>query len=225
MARYTTFRTISAKHSRTRARNGNPRGVRSATAIPASRRLDGNRSRTGRQAPRADRRRCNRRACRASHDRTAQLRRGCQGRRGGLSASTFTARHGFETLVLDAGESILRRNAHLENFPGFPAGVNARHLLDLLGEQAETAGADRREGRVTSVAQAESGFTVETADGDRWAARYVVAATKNGTDYLREGDGVEFIERGKNFVDTDEGGTRGRRRTFTRGGPTGRYGR
>jgi thioredoxin reductase len=124
----------------------------------------------------------------------------------GLSASTFTARHGFETLILDAGESILRRNAHLENFPGFPAGVNARHLLDLLGEQAETAGADRREGRVTSVAQAESGFTVETADGDRWAARYVVAATKNETDYLRGIDGVGFIDRGKTFVDTDEGG-------------------
>lgn len=36
-----------------------------------------------------------------------------------LVAATFTARHGLDTLVVDAGESILRRNAHLENFPGF----------------------------------------------------------------------------------------------------------
>ena len=39
----------------------------------------------------------------------------------------------------DAG-SLLRRNAHPESFPGFPAGVNPRQLLDLMGEQAETAG-------------------------------------------------------------------------------------
>jgi len=33
----------------------------------------------------------------------------------GLSAATFTARTGLETLVIDTDESILRRNAHLEN--------------------------------------------------------------------------------------------------------------
>ena len=44
----------------------------------------------------------------------------------GLSAATFTARHGLDTLVLDAGGSILGRNAHLENFPGFPVGVYCR---------------------------------------------------------------------------------------------------
>jgi thioredoxin reductase len=38
----------------------------------------------------------------------------------GLSAAVFTARHGLDTLVVDAGESILRRNAHLENFPRLP---------------------------------------------------------------------------------------------------------
>jgi len=81
----------------------------------------------------------------------------------GLSAATFTARHGFDMLVVDAGESILRRNAHLENFPGFPAGVNARQLLDLLGEQAETAGATRHEATVTGVTRTDDGFAVETS--------------------------------------------------------------
>ena len=58
----------------------------------------------------------------------------------GLTASIFTARHDFDTVVLDAGGSILRRNAHLENYPGFPAGVNSRLLLDAMGEQAEQIG-------------------------------------------------------------------------------------
>jgi thioredoxin reductase len=138
----------------------------------------------------------------------------------GLSAATFTARHGLDTLVLDAGGSILRRNAHLENFPGFPAGVNARLLLEMMGDQADRAGADRREAEVHCVRPASDGgnasqtgedsgrFVVETTDGDRYGSGYVVAATKNAVDYL-EVDGVGVIDRGKSFVDVDEGGRTG----------------
>jgi len=57
----------------------------------------------------------------------------------GLSAAVFTARHGLDTLVLDASESILRHNAHLENVPGFPASVNGQQLLDLLSERQTRA--------------------------------------------------------------------------------------
>jgi thioredoxin reductase len=139
----------------------------------------------------------------------------------GLSAALFTARHGLDTLVLDSGESILRRNAHLENFPGFPAGVNARGLLDLLGEQVETAGADRREAVVRRVRRVEDedeegdgdgdgdGFAVETEAGERYRTRYVIAATKNATGYLADLDGVGILDRGKTFVDVDERGRTG----------------
>jgi thioredoxin reductase len=127
----------------------------------------------------------------------------------GLSAAVFTARHGLDTLVLDSGESILRRNAHLENFPGFPAGVNGRQLLDLLGEQAENAGAEHRETIVTRVEQAEDGFAVETDAGERYHTQFVIAATKNTTDYLADLDGVGIVDRGKTFVDTDERGRTG----------------
>lgn len=131
----------------------------------------------------------------------------------GRSAAVFTARHGLDTLVIDSGESILRRNAHLENFPGFPAGVNARQLLDLLGEQIETAGAHRHEAVVRRVQRIEGdegkGLTVETDAGERYHARYVIAATKNTTDYLADLDGVGIIDRGKTFVDTDERGRTG----------------
>jgi thioredoxin reductase len=140
----------------------------------------------------------------------------------GLATATFTARRDLGTLVLDSGESILRRNAHLENFPGFPMGVNARHLLDMMGEQAEGAGAKRQTAEVTSVSRAraigeyegederrnEGRFAVETADGDAYVADYVVVATKNEVGYL-DVDGVGIIDRGKAFVDVDEGGRTG----------------
>ena len=129
----------------------------------------------------------------------------------GLSAAVFTARHGLDTLVADSGESILRRNAHLENFPGFPAGVNARQLLDLLGEQADNAGCERAEDTVVYVEETddESGFMIGTEAGDSYRTEYVVAATKNEVGYLDGVDGVGVIERGKAFVDVDERGRTG----------------
>jgi thioredoxin reductase len=127
----------------------------------------------------------------------------------GLSAAVFTARADLDTVVVDAGESILRRNAHLENFPGFPAGVNARTLLDLLGSQAEAAGCTRHGATVERVERVTDGFHVETDDDTQFLTEYVVAATKNETTYLADVDGVGLIDRGKTFVDTDERGRTG----------------
>ena len=127
----------------------------------------------------------------------------------GLTAGVFTARHGLDTLVFDTDESILQRNAHLENVPGFPAGVNARRYLELLGDQAERAGCDRYLAEVTSVATADEAFLVETAADDQVWADYVIAATKNTVDYLRGIDGVGFVDRGKTFVDCTEQGETG----------------
>ena len=90
----------------------------------------------------------------------------------GLTVAVFTARAGLDTLVVNDGESILRRNAHLENFPGFPAGVNSRLFADMLEAQATRNGADLREGRVTALerptgegANEGEGFVARVVDG------------------------------------------------------------
>jgi len=108
----------------------------------------------------------------------------------GLSAALFTARAGLPTRVVSAGEPILARNAHLENYPGFPAGVNARSLLEMTRDQAESAGTDFVDGRVVDVAPVgegsgdgesddgdDAGFTVTLEDGRALSADSVVAAS------------------------------------------------
>jgi len=125
----------------------------------------------------------------------------------GLTASTFTARAGLSTLVVDGGGSILRRNAHLENFPGFPFGVDARRLLERLRLQAERAGAAFRDGLVTSVEREAStgAFAVAVDDDPVVRANRVVAASWSDASYL-PGD-VESEQRGsKTFVDVDPEG-------------------
>lgn len=125
----------------------------------------------------------------------------------GLSAALFTARAGLATTVVSTGESILERNAHLENFPGFPAGVNPRLLLDLLEEQADEAGAEFADGRVQRVTRGGDGFELLDADDERYAADYVIAASWSDATYL-EGLDVEFLDRGsKTFVGVDEFGS------------------
>lgn len=127
----------------------------------------------------------------------------------GRSAGIFTARHGLDTAILNVGSPLLARNASLENYPGFPAGVNARLLLEMMREQAERAGCEFVEAEVTRVETDEPGFTVETASGDDYRTQFVIAATKNAVDYLEPVEGVGVVDRGKTFVDCDERGRTG----------------
>lgn len=124
----------------------------------------------------------------------------------GRTADCFTARAGLDTAVFDAGSSILRRNAHLENFPGFPAGVNPRLLLDLLREQAERARCAWIDREIVDVDRhPDPGFVVEPAGAGRWTDRgeRLILATPGRVDHLR-GLAVEtFEEDGTPFVATD----------------------
>ncbi|MFC4986423.1 FAD-dependent oxidoreductase [Saliphagus infecundisoli] len=126
----------------------------------------------------------------------------------GLAAAIFTARAGLGTLVVDGGESILARNASLENYPGFPDGVDARRYLEMVREQSRAAGATFELGRVTRVESLEDepGFRLETDGGDPLRARRVIAASWPDSDYLVPLD-VGRRERGsKHVVAVDENG-------------------
>ncbi|MGZ0745967.1 NAD(P)/FAD-dependent oxidoreductase [Haloparvum sp. AD34] len=134
----------------------------------------------------------------------------------GLSAATYTARASLDTVVVDAGEPIIKRNAHLENMPGFPAGVNPRLFLDMLRSQATRNGVDMQRGTVDRVEFAEDDdsedapsfvATVERDSGEtqRVAAEKVIAASWPDPEYL-EPLGVEVRDAGsKAFVQETEG--------------------
>lgn len=138
----------------------------------------------------------------------------------GLTAATYTARAGLDTLVCDVGESILRRNAHLENVPGFPAGVNSSTFLDLLDAQAARNGVDSREARVVALERVDApddsadgdaprGFEATLDSGDAVRADRVIAASWSDADYL-DGLDVDLRDAGsKQYVQVhgDDGGS------------------
>ncbi|WP_435153251.1 FAD-binding protein [Haladaptatus sp. DFWS20] len=128
----------------------------------------------------------------------------------GLSAGVFTARADLDTLVVNDGVSILHRNAILENFPGFPAGIDSRLFCLMLEEQAERAGCARLDAKVSDVSHADDGdgFAVETPDETVHAER-VIAASWFDSSYL-DGLDLDFEESGsKQYVSVDETGQTG----------------
>jgi len=98
----------------------------------------------------------------------------------GLSAATFLARYGFDTLVLARGTSAIGQCAHLENYLGFPAGITPERFLTLGRTQVEHEGGTVREELVERVERVDlgdrqtdtngetpdtGGFSVESDDG------------------------------------------------------------
>jgi len=126
----------------------------------------------------------------------------------GLTAAIYTARAGLDTLVYDGGESILRRNAHLENFPGFPAGVNPRLFADMLHAQATRNGVDLVAGRVDDIGRVESdadepGFLATDDGGETVHAERVVAASWSDVGYLDTLDPEIRAAGSKSYLDDD----------------------
>ena len=107
----------------------------------------------------------------------------------GCAAAVFAARDGLDVTVFDRGRSSLARCAHLENYPGFPAGIDVETLSELMREQAERAGCALADDLVEAVERAgdgeATGFRVTPQEGDPVTARRVVAATRYDGEYLR----------------------------------------
>lgn len=105
----------------------------------------------------------------------------------GCAAGVFTARYGLETVIFDRGRSSIRRCAHLENYLGFPAGIDVETLYGLMHGHAEEAGCEIVPDLVESVERAAGGggLRVEPQEGDAVTARQVVAATRYDGEYMR----------------------------------------
>ena len=117
----------------------------------------------------------------------------------GCSAGVFCAREGLETAIYDRGRSSLKRCAFMENYPGFPAGIDIETLYDLLHEHAETAGCTIVPDMVESLARDGDGFVVTPQDGEAVTAERVVAATRYDGEYMRGLDDEAAMFDGDSF--------------------------
>ena len=81
----------------------------------------------------------------------------------GLTAAIYAARANLNPLVIRGREAggQLTLTTLVENFPGFPKGVQGPELVDLMQRQATEFGAEFKEGDVTRVDLSKRPFTLE----------------------------------------------------------------
>jgi thioredoxin reductase (NADPH) len=81
----------------------------------------------------------------------------------GLTAAIYAARANLQPLVIRGHEAggQLTLTTLVENYPGFPKGVQGPELIELMQRQAEVFGAEFHEGDVTRVDLSHRPFTIE----------------------------------------------------------------
>ena len=126
----------------------------------------------------------------------------------GYTAAIYTARAGLKPLVI-AGEveagGALMNTTEVENFPGFPAGVQGPELMDQMREQAEKFGAEIRYEDIVAVDLAGDVKSVTNDDEETFSARAIILAL--GSEYKKLGipDEERLSGRGVSWCATCDG--------------------
>src|SRR6476469_7559448 len=102
-----------------------------------------------------------------------------------LTAALYTARANLEPLVLTGimPGGLLTTTSIVENFPGFPEGVDGYELMTRMQKQAERFGARVKFGTVEAVDVSKKPFSL-TVDGDIVEAETLIIASGAGHKHL-----------------------------------------
>lgn len=126
----------------------------------------------------------------------------------GLTCALYAAREGLDVLVIE--KSSLGGQAgvteRLDNFPGFPDGIEGREFAERLARQALRFGVETLQAQeVTGLRAEEESRYVTTGDGQEYGGRAVLIAT--GSTYRRLGVRGEddLLGAGVHFCATCDG--------------------
>ncbi|TLM84485.1 thioredoxin-disulfide reductase [Pseudarthrobacter sp. NamE2] len=126
----------------------------------------------------------------------------------GYTAAIYAARAGLEPLVLagsvTAGGALMN-TTEVENFPGFPGGIQGPELMDGLQEQAEKFGAKVVFDDVTSVDLKGHLKKVVTGGGETHQAPAVILATGSAYKELGLPEEKKFSGHGVSWCATCDG--------------------
>ena len=99
----------------------------------------------------------------------------------------------------------LTQTTEVENFPGYPQGVDGNQMMMDIREQAERFGADLRDGIITKVDFGQRPFIVPVEDGTEIAADTVIIATGASAKYLGLDDEKKYNGQGVSACATCDG--------------------
>ena len=124
----------------------------------------------------------------------------------GNTAAIYTARAGLKPLVVVGHEpgGQLSVTTEVENFPGFPEGVNGPELVENMKKQAERFGAEYMWGTVAEADLSKSPFRINV-DGTWIESRSLIIATGASARWLGLPNEQKLIGHGVSSCATCDG--------------------
>ncbi len=124
----------------------------------------------------------------------------------GLSAAIYTAREGFQPLIvagsISGGQLMLTTT--VENYPGFPGGVQGPELIELMRKQAERFGAKMVYEDVMDVDFSSKPFKISTGP-NTYEANSVIIATGADAKLIGLESETKYMGKGVSTCGTCDG--------------------
>ncbi len=124
----------------------------------------------------------------------------------GLTAALYTARANLKPLVLTGRQpgGLLTTTSTVENFPGFPEGIDGYELMTRMQKQAERFGARVQFGMLESADLTQKPFLL-TVDGETVQTQTLIIATGAGHRHLGLESEHKLENKGVTYCATCDG--------------------
>jgi len=125
----------------------------------------------------------------------------------GYTAGIYAGRAGIAPLLIEGIQpgGQLTTTTDVENFPGFPDGIDANELMDNMRQQAERFGTKILSNIVTKADLGTQPYKVWLDDGEEIQADTVIIATGASAKYLGLSDEQKYMGQGVSACATCDG--------------------
>lgn len=125
----------------------------------------------------------------------------------GYTAAIYAGRANLNPVLLEGLQpgGQLTITTEVENFPGWPDGVDSNELMDNIRKQAERFGTQMLPNACTKVNLDVRPFQVTLDDGNEWTADTIIIATGASAKYLGLSDEQKYMGQGVSACATCDG--------------------
>lgn len=125
----------------------------------------------------------------------------------GYTAGIYASRATLQPLLFEGLQpgGQLTQTTEIENFPGYPEGIQGAEMMEQLRQQAARFGTEFRAKSIAKVDFSKRPFTLEDEDGNQILADSVIISTGASAKYLGLADEKKYMGMGVSACATCDG--------------------